>query len=352
MAQGYILPDSSIYMALQSGFGVPATTLKGAMGITSYDITPNKDTIEGVAMLGAGYWRGQDIPAGVTVNWRVTGWGSLTQLAGFIANCCSGLKGTTTVLATTGFTHPFTMTARNNTKKYMTLAIVENETSAGVGLLKAMLRDCVAANVAITIQSKQAFTFEASGQAINEGPGAASGITYSFNSALHVPNISSAANVLTYPSIFPAGFCSTQLNLTYSANLAYGPNCIGAVEASDILVDNARWKVAGSGIADTNFASFYKSVNYGTTSPAANTSALTAALPTGALTILLASDDIIASSSPATPFSIQFYFPDMQYTSAKFSGASPRMGEWTSKSFNSTSTITANNDLSSASMAL
>jgi hypothetical protein len=282
----------------------------------------------------------------------VVGWGSLTQLGAFIATCCSGIKGTTTVLATSGFSTPYTMNTKNSTKKYLTIAEIENETSAGVGLLKRMVRDAVAGNCRITIVSKQAFTFEISGTGINEGPGAASGITYSFNSNLHVPDISNSANALTYPSIMPSGFCSSQVNLTYSANLTYGPNCIGSVEPSDILIDNARWTVDGQGIADTNFASFYKSVNYGTTSPAANTSALTAALATGALTIALVSDDIIASSSPATPFGITFYFPDMQYTSANFTGNNPRMGQWTAKSYNANMTITVNNDLSSASMAI
>jgi hypothetical protein len=352
MAQGYILPDSSLSFAIQSGFGVPATTLKSAMGITDYDIKLNKTTIKGVPMLGRGYWRGQDIPTGVTVDWRVKGWGSITELGAFLAACASGVKGTTTVLATTGFSTPFTMNAKNNSKKYMTLAVIENETSAGVGLLKEMVRDAIAANVAITIQSKEAFTFEASGQAINEGPGAATGISYGFNTALHVPNLSNPATTITYPSIFPSGFCSTQLNLAYSAELAYGPNCIGSVEASDILVGAASWALSGQGIADTNFASAYKSINYGTTSPAANTSAGVATLQPGAITMLLVSDDIIASSSPTTPFSIQFYFPNMQYTMAHLTGASPRMGEWAADSFDSAMTITENNDLSSASMTL
>jgi hypothetical protein len=352
MAQGYILPDSSLYVAVQSAFGTPATTLKGAMGITDYEITHNKDTIEGVAMLGTGIFRNQDIPTGVTVSWRVTGWGSITQLGSLLAWAGQGVKGTTTVAGTTGFSHPHTMNTKNSTKKYGTLAIVENETSAGVGLLKEFLRDAVASNLNVNIVSKQAFTFEITGSAINVGPGAASGISYSFNSALHVPNISNPANAITYPSIFPAGFCSTQLNLTFAADVSYGPNCIGSVEASDILIGQARWSVSGSGIADTNFASFYKSVNYGTTSPSANTSAMTAALPTGALTIALVSDDIIASSSPATPFGITFYFPDMQYTSANFTGNNPRMGQWTAKSYNANMTITVNNDLSSASMAI
>jgi hypothetical protein len=352
MAQGYTLADSALYVALQSDLSTPATSLKGGMGITNYEIKLAKDSVEGVPMLGAGIWRGQDIPTGVTVTFRIQGWGSLTQLAALIAWACQEVKGSSTTLATTGFTHPYTANTKNNSKKYATLAIIENETSAGVGLLKEMVRDAIASSVNIVIRSKEAFTFDISGSAINEGPGAASGISYSFNSALHVPNLSNPGTTITYPSIFPSGFCSTQLNLSYAANVTYGPNCLGSVEASDILIDSPRWTLSGQGIADTNYASTYKSINYGTTSPSANTSAGSAVLQTGAITILLVSDDIIASSSPPTPFSIQFYFPDMQYTMAQLTGTNPRLGEWAAKSFNSGMTISIANDLSSASMAI
>jgi hypothetical protein len=350
--QGYVITDSAAYAALQSGFGVAAPTMKGAVGITDYDVEPVKDTIEAVPMLGRGYWKFQDLPAGVSVNWSLNGWGSLTQLAAFIATFCSGLKGSSTTLATTGFSHPYTMNTKNASKKYMTLAIIENEASAGVGLKKIFVRDCVASSVVINIVSKQAFTFEARGYGINMGPGASSGISYSFNNNLHVPDISNPTNAITYPEFFPDGFCSNQLTLTYTATLAYGPNCIGSVEASDIIIKDARWTVAGSGIADDNFAEFDDQVNYGTDTPGNDTSQLTAALKTGELSIELVSDDVIADSDPATNFSIVFDFPDMQFTSSKFGTGDVRMGNWNAKSFDSNMTITVNNDISSASMTL
>lgn len=352
MPQGYVITDSAVYFAQQSGFGTPATTMKGAVGLTEYDIEPVKDTIEGVAMLGRGYWKFQDIPAGVSVNWSISGWGSLTQLAAFIASLCSGVKGATSTLATTGFSTVYTMNTHNSTKEYFTLAVIENEASAGVGLKKMFVRDCVASSVVINIVSKQAFTFEARGNGINMGPGAATGISYSFNNNLHVPDISNPANAITYPSFVPTGFCSNSIVLTYTATLAYGPNCIGSVEASDIIIKDARWTAAGSGIADDNFATFDNEVNYGTDTPGNDTSQLTAALKTGDLNIEVVSDDIIASSSPATNFGIVFDLPDMQFTSSKFGTGDVRMGNWNAKSFDSNMTITVNSDLSSANMTL
>jgi hypothetical protein len=351
MAQGYVLQDDSFYFATQSGFGVPATTFKGALGITSYEVTPAKTTIEGVPFLGSGIWRGQDIPTGATVNWRVEAWGSLTQIMALVATLCSGVKGTTTTLATTGFSTPYTMNGKNSSKKYSTLAFVESEGGTpGAGLKRITVRDAIAGNVVVTAQSGQVFSIVATGTAISMGPGAVS--TFSFNNNLHVPNLSNPANVITYPSFFPAGFCSTQFNMTYNVDLAYGPNCIGSPIASDILIDNARWTVEGSGIADTNFSSFHDSVWYGTASPAADTSQLTAKLQSGALDIVIVSDDIIASSSPTTPFSTEFNFPTMQFTDAKFTGDRPRMGTWQAKSYGSATVITVNNDLSSASMVI
>lgn len=348
--QGYTIQDNDFLFASQSGFGVQATTLKGALGITNATVKQNKTTIEGEAFLGSGIWRGQDIPTGVTVDWSAEGWGSLTQIMAFVATACSGVKGTTTALATSGFSTPYTMNARNNSKKYMTLAFVENETSTGSGLKRIMVRDCIAARVEITAQSGQAFKFKASGQGISMGPGATS--TFSFNSALHVPNLSNPANIITYPSFFPAGFCSNQFNMTYDVNLQYGPNCIGSPTASDITIDNARWTVDGSGIADTNFSSFFDSVNYGTASPTNDTSQSSAKLQSGTLDIVVVGDEIIASSSPATPFSAEFNFPAMQFIMADFQGDRPRMGVWQAKSSTSGAVLTINNDLSSASMVI
>lgn len=352
MAQGYTLPDNGFYFAIQSAFGSQATTLKGADGIIDYEIDQIKDTIEGVAHLGSGFWTGQDIPVGVKVSWSVTFLCSVTQLVEFLAACSQMVKGTTTTLATTGFSHPHTTNAKNATKKYMTLAFVENESSIGVGAPRIMLRDAVASGCEVTIQSGQFFQVKASGGAISSGPGATS--SFSFNAGFHIPDISNTANVLTYPSFVPVGFCSTQLNLSYSASLAYAPNCIGSPVASDIVISKPRWQVSGSGIADSNFATFHSYVNYGTASPANDTSQQTALLQSGALEIKVVSDDAIPSSSPVTPFSVDFLFPDMQYTSAKFTGSgdNARMGEWVAKTFNHNMTLTAGNDLSSASMAI
>jgi hypothetical protein len=350
MAQGYSLQDNGFYFAIQSAFGSQATTLKGADGLIDYEVQQVKDTLEGVAHLGSGFWRGQDIPTGVKVTWKVTFQGSVTQVISFMAACTQMIKGTSTALATTGFTHPHTANTHNTTKKYMTLAFVENETSTGVGTPRIMVRDCVAATCNVTIQSGQFFQVEATGSGISSGPGASS--SFSFNNAFHIPNISNPANVVTYPSFVPVGFCSTQINLAYSATLEYGPNCIGSPYASDIILSNPRWQMSGSGIADSNFATFHSYVNYGTATPTANTSQQTATMQTGAMEVLLVSDDSIPSSSPATPFSVDFYFPDVQYITAELTGTTVRMGNWTSKTYNHAMTLAAANDLSSASMAI
>jgi hypothetical protein len=352
MAQGYTLSDNGFYFAIQSGFGTQATVLKGADAMLDYEVDQMQDNLDGVAHLGSGFFLGQDVPSGVKVNWRVTFQGSITQVIEFLAACVQMNKGTTTAAGTTGFSHPHSTNNRNSTKKYMTLAFVENETSTGTGTPRIMVRDAVASSCNITIQSGQYFRVEASGGAITSGPGATS--TFSFNSNFHIPNISNSANVVTYPTFVPVGFCSTQLNLAYSANLAYAPNCIGSPLASDIVLTGPRWTVSGSGIADSNFATFHSYVKYGTASPTANANQQVAKLQSGALDILLNSDDIIASSSPPTPFSIEFTFPDMQYSDAKFTGdaSNVRMGEWVAKSNKSAMTMIAINDLSSASMAI
>ncbi len=349
--QGYIITDSAIYFAQETVLGTAATVMKSAVGATTYDLEQVKDTIEGVPMIGRGYWKFEDLSAGISDNWSVSGWGSLTQLGAFIASLCSGVKGSSTTLATTGFTHPYTTNAKNSTKKYFTICVIENQSSSGVGLRKIFVRDCVASSVVINIVSKQAFTFEARGYGLNSGPGAASGISFSFNNNLNVPSIANAANAITYPDFFPDGFCSNSLVLTYTATLAYGPNCIGGEEASDIVIKDARWTVAGSGIADSNFATFNDEVNYGGTPPA-NVSAQKSKPRMGTLNIVLVSDDIITDSDPETNFSIEFDFPQMQYTSSKFGDGDVRMGNWNAKSSDSNMTITINNDLSSANMTL
>lgn len=352
MAQGYVIQDNGFYPAAQSAFNTQATTFKTALGYTEYDVRPAKTTKEGEAYLGNGAWRGQDIPLGVTVKWSVNGQGSLTQVMAFVAIACSGVKGTSTTLATTGFTHPYTMNTHNSTKKYMTLAFVENESSAGSGLKTIMVKDAIASNVQITAQSGQTYGFTASGEAISMGPGAAS--TFSLNNVLHIPDLTNAASVITYPSFFPVGFCSTQFNMNYTADLSYGPNCIGSPTASDINFSNPRWTVDGAGIADTNFSQFFDTVWYDSTSPGSTANEIKAKLQSGALDIVLTSDDIIPSSSPATPFSVEFNFPTMQFVDAYFTGngTSTRMGNWQAKSYGSGTTININNDLSSASMTI
>lgn len=353
-AQGYVVQDSGFYFAKQSVKGTNATTFKGGIGVASYTVEPVRVVTRGVAMLGTGTWRGQQIGTSTSLTWRVSGWGTMRQLSAFLT--AMGVKGSSTTLATSGFTHPITMNTRNRTKKYLSLAFVEGETAVGTGLLKHILRDCIIASAVFTLVGNQAFTFELNGLAINEGPGATGGgVTFSFTETLadlHTPNFSNSLNAITYPSFVATAFCTTSLTITYSADLSLGPNCLGTSEPSDIYTDNESWSFKGAAIAETNYMDFYRLVNYGTTTPGNDTSQLTAAIKSGAFNILVNSDDIIPSSSPATNYSIAFNFPNVQFTKAILSPGTPVTGEYEAETFDSAANIAIGNDLSSASQTI
>lgn len=353
-AQGYVLADSNFYPANQSGKGVDVTTFKSGIGITSYTVEPVRVVTRGVAMLGTGTWRGQQIGTSTSLTWRVSGWGAMRQLSAFLT--MMGVKGTSTVLATTGFKHPVTMNTHNRTKKYKSLAFVEGETAVGVGLLKHILRDSIIASAVFTLVGNQAFTFEINGLAINEGPGATGGsVTFGFTETLadlHTANFSNSLNAITYPSFVVTPFCTTSLTLTYSADLTLGPNCFGTSEPSDIFVDNESWSFKGAAISDANYTDFYRLVNYGTLTPGNNTSQLTAGIKAGSFNILVNSDDIIPSSSPPTNYSLEFNFPNVQFTKAIITPGTPVMGDWEAETFDSAANINISNDLSSANQTI
>lgn len=351
IAQGYVQNDRGVYFGVQSAKGTQQTTLKGAMSFTKFETTPNKELTNPEAYLGNGIYLPRAVGHSFMVNWTCEGWITLDLFPTFFFSVI-GTKGSTTGAGP--YTHPYTLITRNINLKYLTILVVQGETSTGTGNQSVMLRDARITAFSFTISGGDAVKFTMSGIALNEGPGAASP-TVTFNTGFNIPApVDATNNTYTYPTAvgFPASFaniCVNSITVAWNATSQIGPACLGTGEHSDIFITGASWELTHAMQYDANTIPVYQQINYGTTSPSANTSALIPAIKEGAFSFTISSTTIAGGS---TPYSLAMSFPSTQWTEAAFTNATPDVLTVKSRTFSNDATATVVNATAGASMAI
>lgn len=346
IGQGYVQADTGVYAALQSAKGSVASTLKGALSFTKFEVTEEKEVTETEAMLGYGIYHQRAVGRSFKVAGTAEGW---TTLSLFPALVFGMIATKTTTGSVAPFSHAYALLTRNINMKYASMYVVYGEASIGSGIQTKMIRDVRITSFTFTFGTTDAVKFSFNWEGLNEGPGAASP-TLSFDSNFFIPAPVLATNTVTWPSWFPtaANICATQITLSWNANATDGPACLTTGEHSDIFLPLAGFDLAISTLYTSDMVQVVNQVNSLTASPSADATELSPNLKEGALSFLFNSLDVAGGS---TPYSFAASFPSLQWFKATISNATPNMLTLDAKTFAADATFTIVNATNSAGMS-
>ena len=350
VGQSFITADRGAYFGIQSAKGTAATTFKAASGLTRLDYEPVKGSTKGVPMLGLGNWRNRAVGHSFAVkNGTCEGWMTVDLFLALLYGML-GTKTTTGVSAP--FSHAYAWFLKNSTMKYLTIYVVDGETSTGTGISTEMIRDCKVSNIKYTFSGNDVIKFSFSFEGLNMGAGAASPtLTTTWLTTPSLPSpVDATNNTWTWPSWFPASntICNVSLDVTWAGNLIEGPPCIGTGESADLYIDQQSWDLGFKFLYTSDMVAVRNQILAGATTLSADASGLKPALKEGSFSYLVSSQDLAGGS---TLKSAAQSFPSLQWFTSKVNNASPTDMDITASSFGSDSTATVVNAISGTDFA-
>jgi hypothetical protein len=294
-AEGSTQFDLTTALARQvGGKGVVPTTFKNCAGIEKINPTTNKTVVEGRPYQGGDAYGPKSVGVGFDSGAQIEGTFTFDMLPILLLGGMM-VKGSTTVVNTSVQHHPLTPLKRNLALPLISIYEDWGESAPGTGILTIIKRDAKQTAWSITQAQADGVRFNSTYDALNEGPGAASPtVTLSTGYIIPDPN----STVLTYPSWFPAftDACLENVGVNWNGTKVQGPFCIGSGERSGNYVTRMGFSGDMTLPLDSNTQPIYDNIIYGTDTPGADASQMTAAIKEGPLTIKWKSLDIIPSS--------------------------------------------------------
>lgn len=312
------LTDVDVYFAKQSAKGTAAPgPFLTAMKFTQFNMTVNKDVLDGVPGLGTGLAAGLSLGIAYDVQWTANFQVNLKTLPTFLYDWFATR---TTTNSTTLYTHTWGGIQRNSLLPRGSMIAVYGEgLTRGAGLVVRGVRDIKLTGLNYTISGQAFVEGSMSGIGLNWGPTAGTE-TFTADTATAQP-APSTFDTFTMPAGWglSGSLCTESIGFTWRPQFRVDNSCYGVGEKSDIVLSSYVWDVAYQVRYDSVAIEAENYINTGNVSLGAATpfGALSAGIRTGTLAYNIGTLENIGASAPLNvPYQLGGSLP-MQWKNAQ-----------------------------------